>query len=77
MERPESKLGPVILLFFNEAINNSSEEQLASTCIISCSGSQAPSIPRQTILWSKLQKCLVFSFDCKQMQVINYQTVKV
>ena len=50
MEGPESKLGPVFLFFFNESNTNSSEEQLASTCIISCSGSQAPSIPRQTIL---------------------------
>ena len=54
------------------SINNSSEEQAASTCIISCSGSQAPPIPRETILWSKLETLLVFSpdynqsgFDCK------------
>ena len=31
-----------------------------SIYIISCSGSQAPSIPRQTILWSKLQTCWSF-----------------
>ena len=46
--------------FFNEAINNFSEVQLAATCILSCLGSQAPPIPRQTILWGKLKTLLVF-----------------
>ena len=54
------------LFFFNETIKNSIEEQLASNWFISRSASQAPSIPRQTILWSKLQILLVFALDCNR-----------
>ena len=48
-------LEPDEFFFFNEVINNFSEVQLAATCILSCFGSQAPPIPRQTILWGKLK----------------------
>ena len=50
-------LEPDDFFFFNEGMNNFRELQLASTCIISCFGSQAPPIPRRTILWGKLKTC--------------------
>ena len=52
-----------LFFLFNDAINNTREEELASTCNISCSGSQAPPIPRRTILWNELQTSLVFLPD--------------
>ena len=61
-----TSLKQTFLSFFDEAINNSREEQLVSTCIISCLGFQARSIPRQAILWSKLQTLLEFVPDYKR-----------
>ena len=75
----EANLGAGWIFFFNEAINNFSEVQLAATCILSCFGSQAPPIPRQTILWSKLKKLLVFcqTITGPFLRVNNSLTIKL